>query len=286
MSYSLLLDWYTNKIIYLWCEDAVSFKVGEKIVYTIFDAKTQAEKKSIGTFIKMVSEKEIENYDLIGSFCHILEGEEKQYFDEKQKEASDLFLIFKKEFKEDFPDAVPIVARYQIFSHQLFLYFYSEERFIFTEFVKKLREKIQLNIFLFQVGARDMIRMSPQTDYVYCNADVKLCCKHNILLNNVEIENVVLQNLEGRDIEKLKWRCGKLKCCLLYEINHYLEEWKKYPQKWSKITLQSSVNCRIPNCEDKEICEGIVLSFNIMNQEIKIKTKDGIIRVTLDKLNS
>jgi hypothetical protein len=35
----------------------------------------------------------------------------------------------------------------------------------------------------------------------------KLCCKSHMILPNIEIEAVVLQNLEGRDIEKLKGKC-------------------------------------------------------------------------------
>jgi len=47
----------------------------------------------------------------------------------------------------------------------------------------------------------------------------------------VEIENIIIQNLEGRDIEKLKGRCGKLKCCLVHELELYTEESKKFPHK-------------------------------------------------------
>jgi cell fate regulator YaaT (PSP1 superfamily) len=45
------------------------------------------------------------------------------------------------------------------------------------------------------------------------------------------MENLVMQNLEGRDIEKLKGRCGKLKCSLIYELETYIQESKKFPPK-------------------------------------------------------
>jgi cell fate regulator YaaT (PSP1 superfamily) len=50
-------------------------------------------------------------------------------------------------------------------------------------------------------------------------------------LPSVEIENIIVQNLEGRDIEKLKGRCGKLKCSLVYELELYIEEGKRFPHK-------------------------------------------------------
>jgi hypothetical protein len=34
-----------------------------------------------------------------------------------------------------------------------------------------------------------------------------LCCKSHMVLPNIEIEAVIMQNLEGRDIEKLKGKC-------------------------------------------------------------------------------
>ncbi|MDR0369222.1 MAG: hypothetical protein LBH96_01455 [Candidatus Peribacteria bacterium] len=114
---------------------------------------------------------------------------------------------------------------------------------------------------------------------------MKLCCKSNMVLPNIEIEAVIAQNLEGRDIERLKGKCGKLKCCLLFELDLYIKESKKYPQKGSKIDLSHVREfCKDHPCEDKEICQGTVLSFNIMKQEVNIKTKDEIIRIPIDKL--
>jgi predicted metal-binding protein len=73
--------------------------------------------------------------------------------------------------------------------------------------VKRFREKLGMNMFLFQVGARDMMRMSPGADSMCGPCGNKLCCKSNMILPNIEIEAIILQNLEGRDIEKLKGKC-------------------------------------------------------------------------------
>jgi hypothetical protein len=53
-----------------------------------------------------------------------------------------IFPTFKREFKEEFQNSVPITARFQIFSDQLYFFFYSEERYVFTDFVKRFREKL------------------------------------------------------------------------------------------------------------------------------------------------
>jgi cell fate regulator YaaT (PSP1 superfamily) len=118
-----------------------------------------------------------------------------------------------------------------------------------------------------------MVKLSPGTDCIaWCNS-INLCCKSTRALPSVEIENIVLQNLEWRDIEKLKGRCGKLKCCLIYELELYTEESKKFPPKWSYVDTKGTGVC------------GTVFSFNIMNNEVSIRTEDsGTIRIPLSQI--
>ena len=136
-------------------------------------------------------------------------------------------------------------------------------------------------MFLFQVGARDMMRMSPWADGMMCSSGQCLCCKTCTMLPNIEIESVVMQNLEWRDIERLKWKCWKLKCCLLYELDLYVNEGKKFPRKWSKIDLSWLRERRLDETDDNT---WVVASYNIITQDVNIKTKDGFLRVPVDKL--
>ena len=258
-----VLDRYTNKNVLVKGVDDEKFatlKAWDKIVYSSTD-QTGVSKQTVGTYLghEIVTDRQ-------GNFQKVLEGEDKEFFEEQQKLALDIFPLFKKLFKKNFHDSIPVTARYQIFGDQLYFYFYSEERYVFTDFVKEFRQEIGKNIFLFQIGARDMIKMSPGADNLACWADgiVPMHCKTSLALPSVEIENLVIQNLEGRDIEKLKWRCGKLKCSLIYELETYIEESKKFPPKWSYV--------------ENKWCEvsGTVFSFNIMNGDVSVKTKDGM----------
>jgi cell fate regulator YaaT (PSP1 superfamily) len=87
-------------------------------------------------------------------------------------------------------------------------------------------------------------------------------CKTTLPLPSIEMEKIILQNLEWRDIERLKWRCGKLKCSLIYEIDIYQKESKKYPPKWSEVKYL------------KWNIDWIATSYNIMTWDVTIKTKD------------
>ncbi len=253
------LDRYTNKNIkVLWIDEETKKKLKpwDMLVYSMEDNN---QKPSVWMYIW----HDIDT-DRIWHFTKILEGEEKKYFEEQNKFALKIFPIFKKKFKKEFEWSIPITARFHIYLDQLYFYFYSEERYVFTDFVKKFREKIWKNIFLFQVWARDMVKMDPRTDNLPCGAGgvIPMHCKTTLPLPSIEMENLILQNLEWRDIERLKWRCGKLKCSLMYEIEVYREESKKYPKKGSEVKYL------------KWNVEWIATSYNIMTWDVTLRTKD------------
>lgn len=273
MSLAYVLDWYTNKNVVLEIQDKEIFsglKAGDKIVYETTD-QTWSNALTIWTFLGHSVPT-----DRKGTFHRVLSGEEKEFFDEQQTFSLQIFPLFKKMFKKYFSTSTPVTARYHVFADQIYFYFYAEERYVFSDFVKELRKTLDKNIFLFQVWARDMVKMSPATDcIVWCNG-IQLCCKSTRPLPSIEIENIVLQNLEGRDIEKLKGRCWKLKCCLMYELEQYAEESKKFPSKWSEVCLKN-------NCE---MC-GFVTSYNIMTNDVSVRTKDGgFFRVPLNLITT
>ena len=195
-------------------------------------------------------------------FVRPLEGDEKALFDEKHKLAKTRYPTFKETFKSRFSDAIPVTAKYDIFERRPYFYFYSEERYTFNEYLGELRSKIGTAFFLYQVGARDMVRHSPATDNIPgCNGH-SLCCKGTHQLPTIDMETLVLQQLEGRDVEKLKGRCGKLKCSLLFEADLYKKETARYPKKGD--TVQT----------DCGTC-GVCASYNIMTEDVVVKTKDG-----------
>ncbi len=248
-----VLDWYTSTYFILdGVADPSALNVGDMLVYRFDNAKHY----SIGQYIWHAVDT-----DRVAHFVRVLEGKERKFFDEQQELALKIFPSFKKKFKATFQGSKPITARYQIFSDQLYLYFYSEERYVFTDFVKEFRSKIGKNIFLFQVGARDMVRLSHVVNEWLDIDGRPLHYSYTWQLPSIEMEDVVIQGLEWRDIERLKDWSGKLKCSMSYEADLYRQEAKNYPAKWTKVVAK------------KLGVEGVVLSFNIMSGEVTIKTK-------------
>lgn len=263
-----IIDRYTNKNFWMNVPDTETFALGEKIAfeYIGWDGK---KNMSIGTFIG----EKYTDIDREVTYSGRLTSEELQEFDEMQDKARQHFPLFKKMFKSAFPGAIPITARYHMFSSQRYFYFYAEQRFNFVEFIKEFRQALGGQFFLFQVGARDMVKLSPGTDHIVgCNG-LNLCCKSNRPLPSIDVEDLLIQHLDGRDIERLKGRCGKLKCSLVYEVETYVSESKEFPPKWSEIDIHNCEKC------------GMVTNFNIITKKIDVQLDDGTrIQINLDEV--
>lgn len=263
MKYIYILDRLINKPIRLQLPANLenhNFEYWEKILYKNADG----DDNFIGTYLWYPCDS-LKNW----IFIKKLEKKEEEQFEKNKKDSEKAFEIFKREFKAVFPDSIPVTARVDLSWRVAYFYFYAESRFDFVGFLKEFRKKINYNFFLFQIWARDRIRLSPWAEDIYWTCGYKICCKSwKCPLPTVDAENITIQNLENRWIEKMKWRCGKLKCCLNYEKNIYNTEIANFPKKWEEFKyLGNSMRC---------------CGFNIMNWEIIARNKDDEI-VKLDK---
>lgn len=140
------LDRYTSKHYELEVPSHEDFMLGEKL---IIEQETQDGKchQSIATYIGEV----FVQIERSARYIDRCTEEELEEFEQMQLKAREKFPLFKKMFKEAFPSAVPVTARYHMFSRQYYFYFYAEQRFNFVEFIKAFRQELGAHFFLFQV---------------------------------------------------------------------------------------------------------------------------------------
>lgn len=253
-NYIFVLDWLIHKPIKLYTNNSQeTFKYWDKILYTL----ENKEEYFVGTYIWHDCDSYVE-WNLIWK----LDKKQSKEFNNLNQKALENFKVFKKDFKENFPQAIAITAKMNYTWDIIYFYFYSEERLNFWNFINSLKSKIWQKFFLFQVWARDRIRLSPEAENMYWTCGKQLCCKTwNCPLPSVESESIEQQSLWYMNNEKLKWRCWKLKCCLNYEKELYEEENKKFPQRWETIQHnEEELNCS---------------SFNIMTWEIVAKNNNN-----------
>ncbi|HMT01023.1 MAG TPA: regulatory iron-sulfur-containing complex subunit RicT [Candidatus Absconditabacterales bacterium] len=249
-----VLDWLISKHIEVRnARNTEQLKPGDKVIYRVDGEDVDKIGLNVGFFVQT---------DIVGSFVEHLSGEKEIFFQKKYDEALKLYQLFRKDFRSEFSEAIPVTARFNLQGTTIYFYFYSEQRFQFSDFVRRFRQKIGMNFFLYQVGARDMIRLHPRSKDWLSQCGCGPCgCSGLGPLPSIEMENVVLQNLEGRDVEKLKGRCGKLKCSLVYERDLYIEESKKFPKKGEIL----KINGKDMTC----------FSYNIMTGDVVLKSLEG-----------
>lgn len=141
--------------------------------------------------------------------------------------------------------------------------FTSEDRVDFRDLVKDLAKSLKKQIYLRQVGPRD--KAKHVGGYGKCGRP--LCCNTFLgSLESISMEMARIQGLEGKGSSKLSGACGKLLCCLKYEVHAYRELKKRLPSIGSHISMKKSVT--------KGSSEGKVIGLDILNQKVKIFSKD------------
>jgi hypothetical protein len=254
-----VLDRYINKYYSI---SGVSDEILEEVEAWskfVFEYEEKWRKKmSVGTYLGF----EVET-DLRWAFVRPLEHKELEYFEEQQAMViKEKYPIFKKDFRAAFKWSIPVTARYQIFTRQTYFYFHSEERYVFGDFVPKFQQKIGSAVFFFQVWARDIIRLSHQADWMLDGDGRQLRARSLRPFPSVGIEEVLMQGLEWRDIEKLKDHSWKLKPSLAFEVDTYRLELEKFPAKGQKIEIKW-----------QEIY-AMVTGLNINTGEVVVRTKE------------
>ncbi|MBI2059628.1 MAG: hypothetical protein HYT87_07650 [Nitrospirae bacterium] len=113
----------------------------------------------------------------------------------------------------------PIRAHVRIDRHKVLIFFISDDRVDFRGLVRDLAERLRSRVELKQVGARQASAHWPALGT--CGRPT--CCSqwrqdfHSITLDAVKEQNLT------HNLSKLHGHCGRLKCCLLYEIDTYRE---------------------------------------------------------------
>ncbi len=110
-------------------------------------------------------------------------------------------------------------------ARKLTLFYTADGRVDFRELLKLCMREFKIKIELRQIGAR---QNAARTGGIgSCGRE--LCCSTwKTELNTVKTKSAWKQDL-SLNISRLAGQCGKLKCCLNYELETYLEAWESFP---------------------------------------------------------
>lgn len=151
-------------------------------------------------------------------------------------------------------------AGYSFDGNRVQFMFTSDDRVDFRDLVKDLAKTLQKQIHLRQIGPRDKAK------YIggFGKCGRPLCCSTWLgKLESINMEMVRMQALESKGSSKLSGACGKLLCCLKYEVEAYRDLRKGIPKIGSVLRVK------------KHSGNATVVAVDILNQKIKVVLENG-----------
>lgn len=153
--------------------------------------------------------------------------------------------------------AMRLVDVEQLFGgERIIVYYLADERVDFRELVKKLAEDFRVRIEMRHIGVRDEAKLL--ADYGDCGKPV--CCNtHLSAIPPVSMKMAKLQK-STLDPNKISGRCGRLKCCLRYEYDVYVDLQRDLPPVGSDVVTERG--------------RGRVLGHEILASELLVEFED------------
>ena len=124
-------------------------------------------------------------------------------------------------------------VEYQADKSKAIFYYTAEDRVDFRELIKQIADEFHIRVEMKQIGSRQ--EASRLGGIGSCGRE--LCCSTWLTdFRSVSTSSARYQQL-SLNPQKLTGQCGKLKCCLNYELDMYMENLKDLPD--SNVVLES-----------------------------------------------
>lgn len=128
-------------------------------------------------------------------------------------------------------------VEFQADGSKAIFYYIADGRVDFRELIKLYAREFQIRVEMKQIGARQEAAMVGGIG----SCGKELCCSSwRTNLDSVSSSASKIQDLP-HNIQKLTGQCGKLKCCLMYELDNYLDAKKDFPDVLLELETESGL---------------------------------------------
>jgi cell fate regulator YaaT (PSP1 superfamily) len=176
-----------------------------------------------------VSPKDVES-DMKEVLRHATDHDVEMMEEKREKEQEALRTCQQKAAEHDLPIKL-VDVEYQFDGNKITFYFTADGRIDFRELVKDLASVFRTRIDLRQIGVRDEARRFDGMGM--CGR--KLCCSSWLR----DFEPVTLKMAKDQNLpltpSKISGACGRLMCCLAYELSDYKDLARDIPKVGSKV---------------------------------------------------
>ncbi|MBN1392213.1 MAG: hypothetical protein JW947_05350 [Sedimentisphaerales bacterium] len=148
-------------------------------------------------------------------------------------------------------------AEHILGGERIVFYFMSDGRVDFRELVKRLAQEYQTRIEMRQIGSRDEAKILGDVE----SCGQQCCCIR--FLKSLKPVNMRMAKLQKATLDpsKISGYCGRLKCCLRYEDQTYIELKKRMPPRSTRVKTQQG--------------PGRVVDYQILAQLVMIELDNG-----------
>lgn len=250
-----ITEQFTKKDIYIPSPDDLNCQMGEHVVYL-----DEESRENLGVLFCDGREKKIIHADNMRdnySFLRKATGNDIQKSETHNKlsdKARGIFLDYKEKHKLDMKLAF---TEYSLDGNRVNFIYTADDRVDFRELVKDLAKSLKKQIHLQQIGPRDLSKILGGMGK--CGREK--CCTWLPKLESISMDMVRAQGLESRGVSKLTGVCGKLRCCIKFEVYLYKELRKNLPAVGNIIKFKKE--------------EAKVIGLDVLNQKVKIITSSG-----------
>ena len=191
--------------------------------------------------------------------------------DELEKKRDETLSVCKKFIEKNQLDMKLVDVHFSFDDKKIIFAFIADGRIDFRQLVKDLIRHFQKNVRLQQLGVRDEAKIDG--DIGACG--MTQCCKtHLKVLGNVSAEQAEVQQISHRGAERLSGICNRLKCCLRYENDLYIDMSANFPPLGSKVKTPRG--------------KGEVIDWHILKQTVNVKLdedNESIVEIPLENLS-
>jgi len=199
-----------------------------------------------------------ERKDSICKFIRILNKEDEKNLCDNVNLEKKALEICKTKVKKYGLNMDLILSHYSLDRKKLTFYFISDSRVDFRNLVKDLASTFKTRIELWQIGPRDEVKIVGGIG----DCGRELCCSKFLSdFKTITLEMARKQSLNVNP-NKISGICGRLKCCLYYELPIYEELENSYPSIDEEVEV-----------EDKK---GKVFSISPFKGTVFIEFSDGM----------
>lgn len=238
--------------IYYFDPNGQDFKVGEKAVVET------TRGLEFGFVVK--SNQNVPVSELVMPLKKVLRkatAEDCRQLEDNQLKAREAYDICMKKIKEHQMEMKLVDVEYTLDRSKIIFYFTADGRVDFRELVKDLASVFRTRIELRQIGVRDEAKMIGGLGP--CGRP--LCCSTFL----GEFEPVSIRMAKDQNLSlnptKISGACGRLMCCLRYEMEAYECAKEEFPDIGDEVLTPSG--------------EGKIVNINIVRKTVQVELKES-----------